>query len=370
MKKFFTLLFALGMLSASAAKAEVGSDSIVINTTASVGGYLRMSIGVYDGVDEDGDTETTDPKFGTNLTIDGVDTNGPLASYGYFTVTSQRIVLHGNVVSLSVTSGVAGVDLSGASYLEDLRLAGSLTAIDPSKATKLTSLTLNDCANLKSIDLKGLDNLTTLGLNGTAVDNSLDLSNLTKLQTLYLGENKRITSIDLSHMPDLYELWVNGDSLTSLDLSHNPSIEYVYAERNALTALDVTNNTELSWLSVWGNNINGENMDKLVASLAQSDMSPEFAVYNSIYEGEKNVLTKTQAAAVKARGWKPEQAQGTSLDNFSWVEYEGTDVSTGINKVDADAAAVAAPAYNLAGQRVGKDYKGVVVVNGRKYLRK
>ena len=27
-------------------------------------------------------------------------------------------------------------------------------------------------------------------------------------------------------------------------------------------------------------------------------------------------------------------------------------------------------AYNLAGQRVSKDYKGIVIVNGKKYLNK
>ena len=26
------------------------------------------------------------------------------------------------------------------------------------------------------------------------------------------------------------------------------------------------------------------------------------------------------------------------------------------------------PIYNLAGQRVGKDYKGIIIVNGKKYL--
>ena len=28
------------------------------------------------------------------------------------------------------------------------------------------------------------------------------------------------------------------------------------------------------------------------------------------------------------------------------------------------------PTYNLAGQRVGKDYKGIVIIRGKKYLRK
>ena len=42
---------------------------------------------------------------------------------------------------------------------------------------------------------------------------------------------------------------------------------------------------------------------------------------------------------------------------------------TSIKGIEA-AADVNAPAYNLAGQKVGKDYKGVVIQNGRKMLQK
>ncbi len=42
-----------------------------------------------------------------------------------------------------------------------------------------------------------------------------------------------------------------------------------------------------------------------------------------------------------------------------------------IGSIDADGAVTGVgEVYNLAGQRVGKDYKGIVIVNGKKYLRK
>jgi hypothetical protein len=44
--------------------------------------------------------------------------------------------------------------------------------------------------------------------------------------------------------------------------------------------------------------------------------------------------------------------------------------STGINGIDADAADDNAPIYNLAGQKVTKAYKGVVIKNGKKYMQK
>lgn len=43
-------------------------------------------------------------------------------------------------------------------------------------------------------------------------------------------------------------------------------------------------------------------------------------------------------------------------------------VPTGINNITTDAADANAPAYNLSGQRVGKNAKGVLVKNGKKYV--
>lgn len=44
--------------------------------------------------------------------------------------------------------------------------------------------------------------------------------------------------------------------------------------------------------------------------------------------------------------------------------------TTGISNITTDAADVNAPVYNLAGQKVGKDFKGVVVKAGKKYVQK
>lgn len=42
--------------------------------------------------------------------------------------------------------------------------------------------------------------------------------------------------------------------------------------------------------------------------------------------------------------------------------------ATGINKVVTDVDSANAPAYNLSGQRVGKNAKGVLIKNGKKYV--
>ena len=46
-----------------------------------------------------------------------------------------------------------------------------------------------------------------------------------------------------------------------------------------------------------------------------------------------------------------------------------TPVATGINGVEAAAVDANAPVYNIAGQRVSKDYKGLVIVNGKKIMK-
>ena len=42
--------------------------------------------------------------------------------------------------------------------------------------------------------------------------------------------------------------------------------------------------------------------------------------------------------------------------------------TTGINNISAEEANADAPVYNLAGQRVGKNAKGVLIKNGKKYV--
>ena len=43
-------------------------------------------------------------------------------------------------------------------------------------------------------------------------------------------------------------------------------------------------------------------------------------------------------------------------------------VPTGINNITTEATDADAPVYNLSGQRVGKNAKGVLIKNGKKYV--
>lgn len=52
------------------------------------------------------------------------------------------------------------------------------------------------------------------------------------------------------------------------------------------------------------------------------------------------------------------------------MPIEAISTTTGINNITTDATDANAPAYNLAGQKVGKEYKGVVIKAGKKFIQK
>lgn len=77
-------------------------------------------------------------------------------------------------------------------------------------------------------------------------------------------------------------------------------------------------------MSLTRNKISGQNMDNLISSLLQSTETPEPIIDLIDYsEGdEENVCTKTQVAAIKAKGWKPRYY---NEEEDEWTEYEGSD---------------------------------------------
>ena len=80
----------------------------------------------------------------------------------------------------------------------------------------------------------------------------------------------------------------------------------------------------------------------------------------------------SQPSFVRAKG-------GTIAGHKAWLEYSGTtaldeivtiDFATGILDVDDDGGGGSAVRYNLAGQQVDENYRGIVISGGKKYLKK
>ena len=128
------------------------------------------------------------------------------------------------------------------------------------------------------------------------------------------------------------------------------------------------------------------------AVLVKGSASTAYTLTPATTDGDDTFTTDLQTGATKADGTQygftsksgtPAFAQVVSgqdipakkgyivLNGASAAKYSicFDDEATGIHTIEAASAANAAM-YNLAGQRVDKAYKGIVIVNGKKYLNK
>ena len=151
---------------------------------------------------------------------------------------------------------------------------------------------------------------------------SLDLTGCTgDLDYIYASENK-LTSIKLLNTHKY--LFLNDNQLSSIDLSACTKLESIELGNNKLTSLDLTGLKELSEVNVYKNNIQGENMKKLIASLADKKESISagslYAIETRAPE-EQNLCTADDVKAAKEKNWN-------ILDHRTWANYPGAILRT------------------------------------------
>lgn len=95
-------------------------------------------------------------------------------------------------------------------------------------------------------------------------------------------------------------------------------------------------------------------------------------VYMDAWEGSYYIsadfgdeTTKTGYLELWGYGYKGQSYLGYYYYSISWPATDA-----GISGVTVDEAAADAPTYNLAGQRVAADTKGLVIKNGKKFINK
>lgn len=157
--------------------------------------------------------------------------------------------------------------------------------------THLTSLTIS-CYNLEGLDISKNTELVSLDVEESRLK-TIDLSNNTKLQYLCLRDNS-LKAIDLTNNTELEEVNLGMNQLTSLDLSGLKKLAYVYCYRNK---------------------ISGEAMDALIASLS-SECPNTFCAIDTSHRSERNVITKSQVAAAKAKGWNVQDWAGGQPQDY------------------------------------------------------
>ena len=236
---------------------------------------------------------------------------------GKFSESEISKITYINVDSKGISS------LKGIEYFTELInlscLGNQLDNLDLSKNTALTSL---DCSKnqLAALDVSKNVALTKLACNNNKLI-SIDVSKSTVL-TWFLCGNNQLKKVDISKNTALTTFDCYNNQITTLDVSNNAILEYIGCGNNQLTSLVLSNNKALKELQCYLNRISGKSMNELIGSLPTNSSNVKYTikVYNGTNNNEGNVCTKSQVAAIKAKGWTPLCYSGSE-----WVEYEGLD---------------------------------------------
>ena len=203
-----------------------------------------------------------------------------------------------------------------------------LTSLNVSKNTELTYLGCYD-NQLPALDVSKNTALTYLGCSRNQLT-SLDISKNTALTWLQCTKNQ-LFSLSLSDA--LTTLQCSHNQLSSLDVSKSTSLKSLSCEFNNLTSLDLSKNAALTSVHCYINQIKGVEMDNLISSLPVNNTG-EIYIFEVVdpdidSQGKKegNICTKTQVAAVKAKGWFP--CYYNSEEQL-YMEYEGCEVPESI----------------------------------------
>ena len=198
--------------------------------------------------------------------------------------------------------------------------SNQLTTLDLSKNTALRRLHCND-NQLITLDLSknteldllqcSSNLLTTLDVTKNSALTSLSCTD-NKLTTLYVSNNKslewmvcsdnQLTSLDVSGCSALKSLVCENNQLSMIYLSGCSSLISLNCSNNQLTTLDFSDNSALTNLYCPQNQIKGTGMDALVESLPIVSVGSLYVMH---FEKEQNVMTTTQVAVAKAKGWTP-----------------------------------------------------------------
>lgn len=260
----------------------------------------------------------------------------------------------------------------------------------------------NCCELLPALETVDFSNNGLYGLNVVGLEHlvSLDCGNAPNMYELYVAQCPILNSLRFDPVNHLslsdtgltelvydgsvfqdentmfVELFRNSD-LTTFKWNNSNATRMHISSCNALATIDVSNN-KLADLhlsecadnaSVYcQNNMLDTNMASFMSNLPNkaNRTVPSIYAFDAASGTDGNVCTMANVATATEKGWEVYYFDGTD-----WLPYLGCDykvVPTAINPADISAN-TDANAYNLQGQRVGNDYKGIVIVNGKKVRR-
>lgn len=250
-----------------------------------------------------------------------------------------------------------------------------LTSVDLTKNVNLSTLNLSN-NSLSTIDLSKNKELVSLSLRNNKLE-SLDIINNSSLEYLY-ANNNLLTGINIAANWMLKYLDINDNKLNTLDLSYVESLIEVNCQNNKLTEISVGNIKRLNcsnnnltglkfdaysganfkYLNCSDNAINGANVQEFVDKLPTPSASNNAElVFKSSSDTEKNSMSQEQALTVMGKNWTLKHTNGNI--------YLG---EAGVEGIEVDPIDDNAPRYNLNGQPVDDNYRGIVIQKGKKIL--
>lgn len=296
-------------------------------------------------------------------------------------------------LTLNDFNSLQNLNMSGCPSIEEIEITNTpLTSFDVSGLSNLSILTCNNnhletlnvsgCTKLKllncdnnsltSLNLQNYTYLQELSCSNNSL-NSLNLTNCNQLQQLYCSNN-HIESLNLSGI-NIQRIYCNDNKLTSLNI---PSEYLVYLEcqNNRLTSLTVPSINRLEHVKCYGNRLQEQAMNNLIIALSVNEpnvwnwWNDKYVIYaiNLGDPNERNIVNTAHVSTAESKGWDIMY----SKDGENWIyNYPGTytpnPIATDVQGVDANMEDDS-PRYNLGGQRVKNDYKGIVVVGGKKVV--
>lgn len=170
------------------------------------------------------------------------------------------------------------------------------------------------------------------------------------------------------------EYYKAGDAPIIVDISNTPETAYTVAKAKQLIDAGEGLSTEVYVKGIITSvgKLN-TTFNSLTYNISDDGTATEqLNIYSGKYFGGADFTSADQLKVgdvVIVKGQLKKYGETYELDKNNQL-YSLNGVTTGINNITTDATLENAPAFNLAGQKVGKAYKGVVIKAGKKFVQK
>ena len=234
-------------------------------------------------------------------------------------------------------SGSNCTDLSGIEHFTGLTYLScamtSLTSLNVSGRTALTTLVCRNNNQLTSLDVSNCPALTTLECDFNQLE-ELDISNCPALTTLRCDYNQ-LEELDVSNCPALTTLWCYGNPLKELDITAVSALDSLKCYGAA--TLILTEEQVVLWEDKWKNDPFNKSVSiKVTGSPAVSGVTPDRGDFDATFADGTVTLTATVKpdwAADKTVSWSVEPQGVLALT-------DNGDGSCGVKPVAAGEAVV------------------------------